>query len=196
MVTRIVCQNGSVSVTFPLAKRKELAYNVAQVDAFLSQARSAYDNYQPNAPEITAIEVRRAAFDLAKKGYSARAVDAGLERLEAALAELEREQVVMAEGWEGLSRRSLQAVEEIKNRLSRPAKKRFKRVNMFTAGYRITDVDAFVDEALVGLDTASTLRASWVRQAMFRPQKGGYSEHEVDLILDDLIAALMAAGQA
>lgn len=183
-------------MTFPLAKRKELAYDVAQVDAFLAQARSAYDNYQPNAPEITALEVRRAAFDLAKKGYSARAVDAGLERLEAALAELEREQVVMAEGWEGLSRRSRSAVDEIKARLSRPAKKRFKRVGFFSLGYRIADVDAFVDEALSGLDVASTLRASWVRQALFRPQKGGYNEHEVDLVLDELIDALLAAGQA
>lgn len=183
-------------MTFPLAKRKELAYDVAQVDAFLAEARVAYDNYRPSAPQITAIDVRRAAFDLAKKGYSAREVDAGLERLEAALAELEREQIVMNEGWEGLSRRSRESIEEIRARLSRPAKKRFKRVNVFSAGYRVADVDAFVDEALAGLDTASTLRASWVRQAMFRPQKGGYSENEVDVILDELIAALLAAGQA
>lgn len=183
-------------MTFPIATRKEPAYDAAQVDAFLATARNAYDNYNAAAPKMTASDVRRAAFDLAKQGYSAAAVDAGLERLEAALAEFEREHIVMTQGWEGLSQRSRNDLENVREQLSRPAGKRFTRSGAFTTGYRIADVDAFVDEALAGLDATATLRASWVRQALFRAQKGGYNENDVDATLDNLIAALLAAGQA
>jgi len=183
-------------MSFPTASRKEPAYDAGQVDAFIAEARVAYDRYNAAAPALTAGDVRRVAFDIAKHGYSTAAVDAGLERLEAALAELEREHIVMNEGWEGLSRRSRSELEALRERLARPAAKRFARVNIFTTGYRVADVDAFVDEALAGLDTSSTLRASWVRQALFRSQKGGYSENDVDVVLDQLISALLAAGQA
>jgi DivIVA domain-containing protein len=75
-------------------------------------------------------------------------------------------------------------------------RKRFSRVGAFATGYRISDVDAFVDEVTAGLESGAILRASWVRQAVFRPAKRGYSEVQVDLILDELIEALIAAGQA
>ena len=185
-----------MSTTFPRAARKVTAYNVEQVDAFLAEARVAYDSYDEGAPKMTSADVRKASFDVAKKGYSAPAVDAALERLEVAFAELEREQVIEAEGWEGLSRRSRELLEAITARFSRPARKRFTRVGAFATGYRISDVDAFVDEVSAGLESGAILRASWVRQAVFRPQKRGYSEVQVDLVLDELIEALIAAGQA
>lgn len=157
-----------MSTTFPSATRKVTAYNAAQVDAFLADARIAYDTYEEGAPKMTSADVRKVSFDVAKKGYSAPAVDAALERLEVAFAELEREQVINAEGWEGLSRRSRELLDAISARFSRPARKRFNRVGAFATGYRIVDVDAFVDEVKAGLETGAILRASWVRQAVFR----------------------------
>lgn len=185
-----------MTTTFPRAKRKTVAYNVEQVDAFIAQARLAYDTYEIGEATLTSSEIRRVAFDVAKKGYVASVVDAALERLEIAFAELEREKAIDTEGWEGLSRRSRQALEELATRFRRPAKKRFSRLGGFKTGYRVADVDAFADEVVAGLDSGTSLRASWVRQAVFRPQKGGYSEVQVDLILDELIEALIAAGQA
>jgi DivIVA domain-containing protein len=168
---------------------------MAQVDAFLAEARIAYDTYEDGEPTMTSADVRKVAFDVAKKGYAAAAVDAALERLEVALAELERERVINTEGWEGLSRRSREALETIGARFSRPAKKKFARVGAFATGYRVADVDAFADEVRSGLESGAVLRASWVRQAVFRPQKHGYNESQVDLVLDELIDALIAAGQ-
>lgn len=168
---------------------------MAQVDAFLAEARVAYDTYEEGEPTISSSDVRKVAFDVAKKGYAAAAVDAALERLEVALAELERERVINAEGWEGLSRRSREAFEMIGARFARPARKRFARVGVFATGYRVADVDAFADEVRAGLESGAVLRASWVRQAVFRPQKRGYNETQVDLVLDELIDALIAAGQ-
>jgi DivIVA domain-containing protein len=184
-----------VSSTFPRATRKASAYDMAQVDAFLAEARIAYDTYEDGEPTMTSADVRKVAFDVAKKGYAAAAVDAALERLEVALAELERERVINTEGWEGLSRRSREALETIGARFSRPAKKKFARVGAFATGYRVADVDAFADEVRSGLESGAVLRASWVRQAVFRPQKRGYNESQVDLVLDELIDALIAAGQ-
>ena len=185
-----------MSTTFPSASRKETAYNTEQVDAFLAEARVAYDNYELGEPTMTSADVRRVAFDVAKKGYAAPVVDAALERLEVALAELERERVIDSEGWEGLSRRSRESLEAITTRFARPTKKRFTRVGAFATGYRVADVDAFADEVRSGLESGAVLRASWVRQAVFRPQKRGYNETQVDLVLDELIDALIAAGQA
>mgnify|MGYP002655256177 CR=1 FL=1 len=185
-----------MTTTFPRAKRKTVAYSVEQVDAFIAQARLAYDTYEIGQATMTSGDIRRVAFDISKKGYVASVVDAALERLELAFAELEREKAIDTEGWEGLSRRSRVALEDLATRFRRPAKKRFSRVSGVRTGYRVADVDAFADEVLGGLDSGSTLRASWVRQAVFRPQKGGYNEVQVDLILDELIDALIAAGQA
>lgn len=185
-----------MSTTFPSAKRKVPAYDSSQVDAFLAQARIAYDDYDNGAPAMTSSDVRRVSFAVTKKGYAAPAVDAALERLELAFAELEREAVIDSEGWEGLSRRSRESLDALSARFARPVKKRFNRVGLIKTGYRLSDVDAFVDEVKTGLEVGAVLRASWVRQAVFRPQKRGYSEVQVDLVLDELIEALIAAGQS
>lgn len=184
-----------MTVSFPLAKRRELAYDTNQVDAFLAIARQAYDNYNSTNPTMTSSDVRRASFDIAKRGYSAAEVDAGLERLEKTLSEFERENIIMRDGWESLAAHSRQLLNEIKLRLDVPAKQRFRRAKRGQGGYRIADVDAFIDEVLAGLETSSVLRASWVRQALFRPQARGYNENEVDVVLDSLVDALVLAGQ-
>lgn len=95
-----------------------------------------------------------------------------------------------------VSKRSRESLEAITARFSRVAKKRFTRVGFLATGYRVADVDAFADEVRSGLESGAVLRASWVRQAVFRPQKRGYNETQVDLVLDELIDALIAAGQA
>lgn len=185
-----------MTTTFPRAKRKAIAYDVDHVDAFIAQARIAYDTYEIGEATMSSADIRRVAFDVSKKGYVATVVDAALERLEIAFAELEREKAINTEGWEGLSRRSREALEALATRFRRPKKKRFTRVGSFATGYRIADVDAFADEVLSGLESGAVLRASWVRQVVFQPQKRGYSEVQVDLVLDELIDALIAAGQA
>ncbi len=186
----------NVNPTFPKAKRGALAYDRAQVDTFVETARYAYDNYDHLHPAMTAADVRRVAFDIVKKGYAASAVDEGLERLENAFAEMEREYLVITFGWEELSQQSRARIDAVSAQLSGLPKSRFARVPKTAIGYRVSDVDTFINDVLAGLNGESTLRASWVRRAIFRPQKGGYNETDVDLVLDDLIAALVASGAA
>ena len=181
-----------MSLTFPRSRGSKRGYDIAEVDAFLANARSAYDAKNGQAASLRAITIRHTAFALRKGGYSVPHVDAALERLEDAFALRERERAARAEGdaaWVDEARTTAQV---IVNRLARPIEQHFTRCSWLTVGYSTGDVDRFAnrlskyfrDSANVGIDD--------VRTVVFRPQRGGYSEAQVDHFLDTVIDVMLA----
>ena len=66
---------------FPLAERGQLGYRIEQVDGFLARARATYDGSGAAVDPVTSSEIRHVAFGLKRRGYSARFVDAAMDRL-------------------------------------------------------------------------------------------------------------------
>lgn len=172
-----------MSTTFP--KTRGRGYDVDEVEDFLEEARRAYSGSADSA--VNAASIRRVAFSMKRGGYSASHVDAALERLEDAFATRERDLPVQAAVQEPRL-----IAQEIVNRLARPRRHRFDRAGFMVNGYRRSDVDAFVDRISDFLVNGTPLDVSEVRMVAFRPQRGGYREAQVDLLLDAVIDVMLA----
>lgn len=180
-----------MSTTFPRSHRSKRGYNIDQVEEFLEEARQAYSVDQ-GAVALTAESIRRTAFDMQKGGYSPSHVDAALERLEDAFAARQRERMlpqVGEEAWYGRARQTAQAVLD---RLDRPLGRRFNRVSWLTRGYHPGDVDAFCRRLTRYFQDGKPMSVEEVRTVAFRLKRGGYSEVQVDLVLDAVIDAMLA----
>ncbi|NQX10042.1 DivIVA domain-containing protein [Microbacteriaceae bacterium VKM Ac-2855] len=177
---------------FPLARRSRPGYDPAEVDEFLAQARAAYADTSGAAPSLTADDLRHMAFSLRKGGYSAPHVDAALERLEDAFALREREAAVKAQGEQPWLEEARATAQVIVNRLARPARERFDRCGAVTTGYNIRQVDAFADRVSGYFRDGSVLSVDDVRTVSFAPQRGGYEEGQVDLVLDAVVDVMLA----
>jgi DivIVA domain-containing protein len=178
--------------TFPLTRKSKLGYDTEQVDEFLQTARRAYDGERSAAGTLTAAEIRHTAFPMQKGGYSTTHVDAALERLEDAFSAREREAVRAQKGdavWFEEARTTAQV---ILNRLARPLGHRFDRVSVFTYGYNRADVDRFAARMVRYFQDAKPMSVDEVRTATFRPQRGGYKEMQVDLLLDSVTDVMLA----
>lgn len=194
-------QNGTVTTAFPLATGKEPGYRRDQVDAFLDRARTGYEASNAESPDgkggsvdgvITSGEIRRIAFSVRRKGYSARHVDAAMDRLEEVFFERER-RVRMAEiGEEAWWEETKQLLSEVRDRLGRPKGKRFRRRGLFASGYRRSEVDAFLDSVTAMLQGEGSLTTSEVRSAVFHTQWRGYHEDQVDALLDAVVVLMLA----
>ncbi|MGD9606596.1 MAG: DivIVA domain-containing protein [Leucobacter sp.] len=180
-----------MSTAFPLATGRELGYHREQVDGFLDRARSSYEQAPADDP-VTSAEIRRTAFPLKRKGYSARYVDAALDRLEEVFFERERRARVAEIGEEAWWDETRQLLSEVRGRLGRPAGKRFKRRGIFATGYRRSEVDAFLDLINSMLHGESTLTTVEVRGVVFHSQWRGYSEDQVDALLDAVIVLMLS----
>ena len=180
--------------SFPHTAKTSSGYDTAAVDAFLDEARAAYDADSPSA-RVNSKIVREASFPMQRGGYVVEQVDNALERLEIAMAERERERAIEKEGWEAYTKRLLESSTEVLVRLSRPARKRFKRAGFLTVGYKVSDVDAFTSRIVAYLESGSPLTSDEVRSAVFRSQRGGYDERQVDVVLDAVIEAILASGR-
>jgi DivIVA domain-containing protein len=181
-----------VSTTFPRARRSRLGYNVDQVEEFLEEARRAYAAEHPSPSEVNAEGIRRVSFDMRKGGYSTSHVDAALERLEDAFAAREREKEFTEIGeaaWYAKARATAQAVLD---RLDRPAGKRFKRVGFLATGYHPKDVDTFGDRLTGYFQDGKPMSVDEVRGVAFRTRRGGYTEAQVDLLLDSVVDVMLA----
>jgi DivIVA domain-containing protein len=181
-----------VTSTFPTAHGRARGYSREQVDAFLQAAREAYDVDEDAAPTMTSADIRRTSFALARGGYATGAVDAALERLEDAFALRERDRALTEQGkreWLATARETAQV---ILNRLARPAGQKFSRTSFLAQGYRTEDVDAFSDQLVAYFEKGTPLSADAVRTAVFRPQRGGYVESQVDLMLDAVTEVMLA----
>jgi DivIVA domain-containing protein len=166
-----------VSTTFPRTRRSRHGYNVDQVEDFLEEARRAY------AAEGS---------ELQKGGYSTTHVDAALERLEDAFAGRERELTFAAVGDAAWYARARETAQQVLDRLDRPAGQRFDRAGFLSSGYRRKDVDAFGDRLTSYFQDGTPMSVDEVRGVSFRTSRGGYSEAQVDLVLDAVIDVMLA----
>lgn len=176
---------------FPQATKKEFAYSVQQVDAFLERARAAYDDPDA-ATDVTSALIRNTAFKVVRKGYAARFVDAAMDRLEEVFFERElrqREKELSVAAWQQQMR---ELAREVCARGLRPPKKKFRRRSVLAVGYKRSQVDAFVLHALTGLAGRGQLTVSQVREALFHTEVGGYDEAQVDAFMDAITELLLA----
>jgi len=181
-----------VTAPFPRARDNRPGYDVEEVDSFLSSAREAYAQLSGGPADLRAADLRHTAFTLRKGGYSAPHVDAALERLEDAFASRERQYAIAAKGEDVWLREARATAQEIVNRLARPQRERFQRLGALTTGYNIRQVDAFSDRISGYFRDGSVLSVDDVRTVSFAPQRGGYSEPQVDLVLDTVVDVMLA----
>lgn len=175
---------------FPHASGRQKGYRPEDVDDFLARARTAFEDI--GASDVDANVVRTVAFALVKRGYQVAAVDAALGRIEDAFAAREREHALGRAGaraWVGQSR---QLAQEVLDRLSRPKRRRFRRVGPLRFGYRIDEVDLVADKLARYLETGEPLSVDQVRSVAFRMQRRGYSETQVDAVLDAVVEVMLA----
>lgn len=176
--------------TFPTTKRSRRGYDPAEVDEFLARARRAYDGEQ--GEHLAAEQIRTTAFGMVRGGYEPAAVDAALERLEDAFASREREDALERAGDTRWFADARGAAKEILGRLTRPEGKRFARVSILTQGYRRSEVDRFANRLRRYFEDGKPMSVDEVRTIVFRPQRGGYREAQVDLLLDAVTDVMLA----
>lgn len=175
--------------SFPTVARGHRGYDTEQVDSFLARARDAFDGRDEG---LGAVDIRRTAFDLAKHGYEPASVDAALERLEDVFAERERQRARRELGEKEWFGRARELAQVIVNRLNRPDGERFSRTGFFTHGYNTADVDEFSSRLIRYFSEGLPMTIDEVRTATFRSQRGGYSEAQVDLLLDSVTDVMLA----
>lgn len=164
--------------------RLRKGYHRKQVDAFLGHVEVALSGALPLP---TAVEVRRAGFELVRGGYDTTAVDEALDALE--------ERVLLVQGMAAGGRAladPVGEVDDLRAGLSTPYMKRFPRAGALRRGYDVDDVDELVDTLVTSLDgTGPAVSVEDVRSACFRPRRGGYREHDVDEMLDRVVELLL-----
>jgi DivIVA domain-containing protein len=182
-----------VSQTFPRARSSRPGYKVDEVEKFLAAARVAYSAEPGDTGTIiTAETIRHMAFGLEKGGYSTLAVDAALERLEEAFAARERERAAAAMGDEAWFADARDRAREILARLERPDKKKFRGSGVFKLGYDKKDVDEFAHTLVAYFREGTAVSVDDVRQVAFGSRTRGYSEAQVDLVLDAVVDVMLA----
>jgi DivIVA domain-containing protein len=181
-----------VSSTFPRTRKSRLGYDTDEVEDFLEDARRAYTAQAGGGTLVTADSIRDTGFTMRKGGYSPVHVDAALERLEDAFATRERDRAFAESGdqaWYAQARGRAQA---ILDRIVRPRGKRFKRGTFLSVGYSVRDVDALTDRVAQYFQSGKPLSIDEVRTSAFRQQRGGYSEAQVDVLLDAVTRVMLA----
>jgi DivIVA domain-containing protein len=194
--SRVLGHNGEVTSTptstFPAPRSRKPGY-IDEVEHFLEQAREAYGAAPGAESALTSEEIRHTAFRVRRRGgYSARHVDAALERLEEAFAAREREREIAVRGQGAYDAETRAAAQEIIDRLARDEGARFRRVSFLARGYRPGDVDAFMGRVSRYFQDGAPLTVENVRTIAFRPAFRGYQETQVDLLLDTAIRLMLA----
>ena len=181
-----------MSTTFPRTRKSRRGYNIDEVEDFLEDARRAYSQ-ESGISVVNSESIRTVAFAMQKGGYSPTHVDAALERLEDAFASRERERAFAVSGgdqaWYGQARSTAQV---ILDRLARPTGARFSRVGPLTRAYNVKEVDAFADRLVDYFQHGKAMSVDEVRTVAFSATKRGYTESQVDLLLDSVITVMLA----
>ncbi|MDE0546920.1 DivIVA domain-containing protein [Microbacterium sp. C7(2022)] len=180
--------DSSVSA-FPRTRGREKGYRPTDVDDFIARAREAFES---GTEPLTAAEIRQVAFPLVKRGYTISAVDAALGRIEDAFAARERDAALAAGSAHEWVTSSRDAAQEVLDRLQRQRGKRFLRVGGLRYGYRIDEVDLVADKLAAFLQTGEGVSVEQVRAVAFRMQRRGYSEAQVDAVLDAVVEVMLA----
>jgi DivIVA domain-containing protein len=182
-----------VTDLFPRVKRN--GYDAAEVEQFLAEARAAYATPMSEPASLTADRIRHTAFSMRKDGYSPPHVDAALERLEDAFAARERDRALAEAGPEAWTAHVRGTAQAILDRAARPDGRKFHRVSVLTTGYHPEDVDRFARRIRGYFEQGKALTVDEVRTVAFRPRRGGYSEAQVDLVLDGVTSVMLAVKQ-
>jgi len=187
----LIWQNGAVS-TFPTNRKSKLGYDIEQVDGFLVRARDAYNGPVTGEQALTAADIRHTAFAMQRGGYSTGHVDAALERLEDAFAAREHQDATAAGGEQKWLDEARTTAQVIINRLGRPDGQRFQRSGALSQGYNRSDVDRFSARLWRYFQDGKPMSVEEVRTVVFRPQRHGYREIQVDLLLDSVTDVMLA----
>ena len=175
--------------TFPRERNRRLGYDPQEVDQFIAVARAEFNRTDG---KLRAAHIRQTAFTMRRGGYATAAVDSALERLEDAFAVREREIAVRGGQERAYYAGTRQLAKEIIGRLERPDGKRFSRVGFSRIGYSVGDVDRFAHEARSYFEDGSHVPVERVRSIAFRAKRGGYSEAQVDLLIDGLVETMLS----
>lgn len=140
---------------------------------------------------LTAEGIRHTAFAMHKGGYSPEHVDAALERLEDAFAARERDQAMQSGGEQAWAADAESTADVLVARLSRAPGHRFTRTSVLAFGYKRVDVDRLANKLVKYFQDGRELTVDEVRTAVFRPERGGYREAQVDLVLDSVVDVML-----
>ena len=148
---------------FPRVGFFSKGYDRGQVDAFFEDARRAYEGGVP-PEQFSAEQVRLATFELKNRGYNIEAVDAAMNRLEAAFVKRDRADAVAAEGEAAWYDRVADRATTLYPRLQRPRGERFAHPTS-GRGYDCDEVDDLLDRIAAYFDEAGDLTANEIRTA-------------------------------
>ncbi len=181
-----------MSDAFPRASIFSHGYDPEGVDAFFEDARRAYDGGVP-PEQFSAAQVRQATFLLKRRGYQIKAVDAAMNRLEAAFIQRDRADHIAAKGEAAWYERVAERATTLYPRLLRPVGQRFSHPRG-EPGYNAAQVDALLARLEDYFNERDELTVDDVRLAVFKPARGkkAYAEGPVDAYLGRAVEILLA----
>ena len=179
-----------MSASFTRVSQFQRGYAPDEVDEYLAQAKRAYAAEKDDFDAPATV-----SFRLVAGGYAPEAVDAALDRLQAAIIKRRRAAAVSAQGEQSWLDCTQKQAQTLMGRLHRPARARFAQARR--RGYEMDAVDAFLDsvrEHFEGGAAEITLSAATVAGAMFPEAKkeNAYNMQAVDSFLDRLFEVLAA----
>jgi DivIVA domain-containing protein len=168
-------------------------YDPDEVDDFFEHARAVYENGPVGA--LSGRDVRSVAFDLVRRGYQTTAVDAALDRLEAAFVARARAEFLSEKGQQAWMAHLAEQAHTLYGRLTRPDGERFAPAPSRKPGYEPADVDALCQRLVGYFDRGTPLTAQDIRSVTFRRRNGaaGYAEGPVDAFLERAVEVLLGA---
>lgn len=179
-----------MSELFPDAEKGTPGYHKADVSEFLDRAKRVYEGLEEG---IDSSVIRQVSFPLVNEdGFETEAVDQALWRLEEAFAKRERAGQTEEVGEAGYFKNIRHKAQEILDRVARPEKEKFRRSKLIQPGYSVRDVDDFCNRLVSYFQGQEAISVATVRNQKFRTQLGGYDEIQVDKVLDETVAVILA----
>lgn len=178
---------------FPRAKFLSPGYDMDEVDEFFAAARAAYEN-GANAADVAAGQVRKACFQVRRRGYDIETVDGAMDRLESAFVQRERADHINVNGQEAWMELVAERATNLYPRLLRPAGERFRPPVDSPKGYDCEEVDEFLQKIIDYFDKKGTLTSHEIRNVTFSAarKRNAYDEATVDAYLARAAAVLIA----
>ena len=179
-----------MSDMFPKSALLRPGYRPEQVDRYFETAHEIYDAGELD--EMDSEGVRTVAFDIVRGGYKPAAVDAALDRLEAAFLQRRRADFVAERGRKAWMEEVAQLATTLYPRLLRPHGSRFAPAHKH--GYSKVEVDRLMDRVATYFDAATALSSTEVRTATFSAAKrdAAYDERSVDRYLARVVEVLLS----
>ena len=178
-----------MSDMFPKSALLRPGYRPEQVDRYFETAHEIYDAGELD--EMDSEGVRTVAFDVVLRGYQPQAVDAALDRLEAAFLQRRRAAFVAKNGRQAWMDQVTQLATTLYPRLLRPAGERFAPAK---DGYSREEVDDLMERVAAYFDSEAKLTSTEVRGATFTRARGrnAYDEASVDRYLARVVEVLLS----